>query len=100
MSTDKPAPTPLKYVPIPAEGAAIATELADATPQIKTAWLDRIPAAYRHFLIMGISAGLADAGHSISALHLTSREALAAGLALTFATEYFTPLTRQFGVGK
>jgi len=84
--------------PTPAQ--EIATQVADSIPQIKTAWLDRIPALYRHLLIMGISNGLAVGAHEITALHLTTAEAGFAGLALTFLTEYFTPLTRQFGVGK
>jgi hypothetical protein len=91
MSTDQPVS--------PASNE-IAKEIADATPQIKTAWLDRIPVAYRHFLIMGIASGLGVLGNDIKALHLTHLEAGGAALALTFLTEYFTPLTRQFGVGK
>jgi len=47
-----------------------------------------------------ISMGLADGAHYINSIHLTTAQATAAGLGLTFATEYFTPLTRQFGVGK
>ena len=99
MSTDQPTPA-APASGLPTNGTVLATALADATPQIKTAWLDRIPAAYRHFLLLVISMGLADGAHYINSIHLTTAQATAAGLGLTFATEYFTPLTRQFGVGK
>ncbi len=94
MSADQPTPA------VPNEGTILAVTLADATPQIKKAWLDRLPAAYRHLIIMGISSGLGVLGSEIKTLHLTHLEAGAVGLGLTFITEYFTPLTRQFGVGK
>ena len=85
---------------LPGSGEVMAQALADATPQIKEAWLDKIPAAYRHFLIMGLAYGLSDAAAALPKLHLNHYEAGAAGLVLTFLTEYFTPLTRQFGIGK
>ena len=94
MSADQPTPA------VPNEGTILAVTLADATPQIKKAWLDRLPAGYRHFLIMAISFGLSEAAIKIPTWHLTHTEAGAAGIALTFAVEYLTPLTRQFGVGK
>ena len=91
MSTEQPVNT---------VNTEIAKVIADETPQIKKAWLDRIPVAYRHFLIMGIASGLGVLGNDVKALHLTHLEAGGAALVLTFLTEYFTPLTRQFGVGK
>ena len=96
MSTEQPVTPPF----MSADPTAIGKEIADATPQIKKAWLDRIPVAYRHFVIMGLASGLGVLGNDIKALHLTHLEAGGAAVALAFLTEYFTPLTRQFGVGK
>ena len=65
--------------------------------KVATGILDKLPASVRHLAILGIGYGLANGAHAITALHLTSTEAGAAGIGLTWLSLIFTPLTKQYG---
>lgn len=62
--------------------------------------LDKIPPFYRHFILLAMSWVISNGGNALAHLHLTPVEASAAGVGLTLAIEVFTPITRQYGVGK
>ena len=62
--------------------------------------LDRIPPFYRHFILLAMSWVITNAGSALTHLHLSPALAGAAGVGLTLVVEVFTPITRQYGVGK
>lgn len=62
--------------------------------------LDRIPAVYRHLIIMLIAAVLGWAADRIPELGLDPMVASLAGVLVATAILWITPLTRQYGVGK
>jgi len=68
--------------------------------KIATGILDKLPASVRHLAIMGIAYGLDHVAGAITALHLTPTESQAAGIGATLLALIFTPLTKQYGVGK
>ena len=80
------------------DSAAVVPAPTPKTPG--TGLLDKLPPSFRHLALMGIAWGLANGSHAITALHLNNTEAGLAGIGLTWAAAYFTPLTRQYGIGK
>lgn len=61
--------------------------------------LDYLPAPVRHSLIALAASLLSWAAHALPGLKLDAPVAMIAGTAITIATTYLTPLTRQYGVG-
>lgn len=62
--------------------------------------LDRIPAVYRHLIIMLIAAILGWAADNVANLGLDPLVASLLGVVIGTAILWITPLTRQYGVGE
>ena len=62
--------------------------------------LDKLPAPVRHSALMLLSALLAWAVEALPGLNLPPIWAGIAGVVITQAIAFVTPLTKQYGVGK
>ena len=62
--------------------------------------LDKLPPVVRHAALLGMSWVVANGANSVAHLHLSQSQSTAAGAGLSLALMIFTPLTRQYGVGK
>lgn len=62
--------------------------------------LDKIPPFYRHFILLAMGWVITNGANAITELHLSTAGASLAGVVLTMAIEVFTPITKQYGVGK
>ena len=62
--------------------------------------VDKLPPVVRHAILLGMAWVISNGANSVAHLHLTQSESTAAGAGLSLALMIFTPITRQYGVGK
>jgi len=69
-------------------------------PLSKKGPLDFLPPAIRHAVILGMGWVISNGANSLTHLHMNQAESTAAGAGLSLALLVFTPLTKQYGLGK
>ena len=66
----------------------------------KLGLLDKLPPVVRHAVILGMGWVISNGANTVAHLHLSQSEATAAGAGLSLALLIFTPITKQYGLGK